>query len=196
MVEKNYVTCEQALSDLPSLDNDFDFDLNLARDYICEPQSQYQKVMRQNSIKAYNHYPIRHAAKTVYNISRVPDGGTVYNTATIINEVGKQYGYDFKAKGTILAGLYGSSGITAVDKNLPFVLCTSAASNAGYGNHLMAGCGYKVYSKTSGWWIFKVTSYKYFYELRDGHSSDIRYLDLSALTGFGGIVLLDYKLFY
>lgn len=124
------------------------------------------------------------------------DGGTVYNTANIINEVGKQYGYDFKAKGTVAAGLYGNSGLTAINKGLPFVLCTTSASNAGYGNHLMAGCGYKVYSKTSGWWIFKVTSHKYFYELRDGHGEKERYFDLSAWTGFGGIVLLDYNLFY
>lgn len=123
------------------------------------------------------------------------DGGSVYDTANIINAVGKQYGYNFKAKGTVAAGLYGSSGITAVNKKLPFVLCTSSVSNAGYGNHLMAGCGYRVYKKTSGWWIFKVTSYKYFYELRDGHNNDARYFDLSAWTGFGGIVLLDYSLF-
>lgn len=123
------------------------------------------------------------------------NGGTDYNTANIINQVGKQYGYNFKAKGTVLAGLYGGSGITAVNNNLPFVLCTSSSSNAGYGNHLMAGCGYQIYSKTSGWWIFKTTSYKYFYELRDGHSQGKVYLDLSALIGFGGIVLLDYSIF-
>ncbi|MGM9969779.1 MAG: hypothetical protein ACI35S_05220 [Anaeroplasma sp.] len=120
--------------------------------------------------------------------------GTVYNTATIINEIGNKYGYNFKAKGTVAAGLYGGSGITAINKGLPFVLCTSSASNAGYGNHLMAGCGYKIYSKTSGWWVFKSTSYKYFYELRDGHSASEVYFDLSAWTGFGGIVLLDYSI--
>ncbi len=117
--------------------------------------------------------------------------GTIYNTAKIINEVGKQYGYKFKARGTVAAGLYGSSGITAINKGLPFVLCTASVSNAGYGDHLMAGCGYKVYSRTRGWWIFKLTSYKYFYELRDGHNDTEIYFDLSAWFGFGGIVLLD-----
>lgn len=133
--------------------------------------------------------------KYVTSIYNKVNGGTIYNTANIINQVGRQYGYNFKAKGTVLAGLYGSSGITAVNNNLPFVLCTSNVSNAGYGNHLMAGCGYQIYSKTSGWWIFKTTSHKYFYELRDGHSQGKVYLDLSALIGFGGIVLLDYSIF-
>lgn len=131
----------------------------------------------------------------VYNTYGKVNSGTVYNTAYIINEVGKQYGYNFKAKGTIAAGLYSGSGITAINKMLPFVLCTSSASNGGYGNHLMAGCGYKIYSKTYGWWIFKTTSYKYFYELRDGHSTKTAYFDLSSWTGFGGIVLLDYSIF-
>ena len=58
----------------------------------------------------------------------------------------------------------------------------------------MAGCGYKIYCKTSGWWLFKSTSYKYFYEIRDGHSSLPRYFDLSAWSGFGGMVLLDYSI--
>ena len=123
-------------------------------------------------------------------------GGTVYDTADIINAVEKQYGYDFKARGTVAAGLYGSSGIKAINKGFPFGLCTSVASNGGYGNHIMAGCGYKVYSKTTGWWIFKMTSYKYFYELRDGHGDDIRYFDLSNWIGFGGIILLDFQFFY
>lgn len=131
----------------------------------------------------------------VYNTYGKVNSGTVYNTAYIINEVGKQYGYNFKSKGTIAAGLYSGSGITAINKMLPFVLCTSSATNGGYGNHLMAGCGYKIYSKTYGWWIFKTTSYKYFYELRDGHSTKPAYFDLSSWTGFGGIVLLDYSIF-
>lgn len=132
--------------------------------------------------------------KYVASTYKKVNDGTVYNTANIINEVGKQYGYIFKAKGTIAAGLYGGCGITAIDKELPFALCTASVSNAGYGDHLMAGCGYKTYSKTTGWWIFKTTSYKYFYELRDGHSSGKIYFDLSAWTGFGGIVLLDYSI--
>lgn len=123
------------------------------------------------------------------------DDGSVYNTANIIDSIGKQYGYNFKTKGTVAAGIYGSSGITAINNELPFVLCVSKASNAGYGNHLMAGCGYKTYSKTSGWWIFQTTSYKYFYELRDGHSASKIYFDLTAWTGFGGIVMLDYSIF-
>ena len=73
--EKKFVTCEQALSDLPSLEGDKDFSLEKVREYISEPQSDYQKMMRIKSKAVYNHYPTNHAAKTIENISKIPDGG-------------------------------------------------------------------------------------------------------------------------
>lgn len=121
------------------------------------------------------------------------DGGTTYGSAKIINEVGRQYGYDFKAKGTSMVGIYNAAGIKAIDFNLPFGLITSSMSNAGYDNHAMAGCGYKIYSKKCGWWIFSWTNFKYFYELRDGHNYDKIYFDQSAWRGLGGMILLDFK---
>ena len=73
--EDNYVTCSQAISDLPSLIGDSDYDLKKTRNYICEPSSEYQKMMRKKSLVVYNHYPIKHSQKTIENISKVPDGG-------------------------------------------------------------------------------------------------------------------------
>lgn len=73
--EDSYVTCKQALSDLPSLNGDNDYSLGTIREYLHEPTSEYQKLMRQNSRVVYNHYPTRHAQKTIENIARIPDGG-------------------------------------------------------------------------------------------------------------------------
>ncbi len=71
----DYVTCEQAISDLPSLENDNDYSLDKVRDYVTEPKSEYQKIMRKNSKNVKNHFPTKHAQKTIDNISKIPDGG-------------------------------------------------------------------------------------------------------------------------
>ena len=73
--QENYITCKEALSDLPSLEGDYDFSLDAVRDYLCSPKSDYQKLMRQNSTNVFNHYPTRHAQKTIDNIAKIPDGG-------------------------------------------------------------------------------------------------------------------------
>lgn len=86
----NYVTCEEAISDLPSLEGDYDFKLDTIRDYICSPSSEYQKTMRANSKRVYNHYPTRHAQKTIDNIALIPDGG---NYKDLPPEIGKKFKY-------------------------------------------------------------------------------------------------------
>lgn len=73
--EEEYVTCEQALSDLPTLENDNDYSLETVRDYLTEPTTDYQKLMRMNSKRVKNHFPTKHAQKTIDNISKIPDGG-------------------------------------------------------------------------------------------------------------------------
>lgn len=73
--EDEFITCEQAISDLPSLVGDTEMSLEIIRDYMTEPTSEYQRIMRQNSDRAYNHYPTNHAQKTIDHIALVPDGG-------------------------------------------------------------------------------------------------------------------------
>lgn len=73
--EKEFITCEEAISDLPTLEGDVDYSLDLVRDYMTEPTSEYQKIMRCNSKRVHNHYPTKHAQKTVDHIALVPDGG-------------------------------------------------------------------------------------------------------------------------
>lgn len=67
------VTCEQALSDLPALDNIFLG--SEIQEYINSPLSDYQKLMRIKSKKIYNHIAAEHSERVKRIISLVPDGG-------------------------------------------------------------------------------------------------------------------------
>lgn len=76
---EEYVTCEQAICDLPTLENDEDYSLSTIREYMTNPTSDYQKIMRKNSSKVFNHFPTKHAQKTIDNIAKIPDGGNYKN---------------------------------------------------------------------------------------------------------------------
>ncbi len=64
-----YVTTEQALSDLP------ENSLYNGADYPCEPLSDYQKLIRTGSKGVYNHDITIHTEQTQRIIAMVPDGG-------------------------------------------------------------------------------------------------------------------------
>jgi len=66
------VTCEMALSDLPPLINCLGSD---EQSYSSDPLCDYQKLMRKNSSKVYNHIAAQHTEKVRQIIALVPDGG-------------------------------------------------------------------------------------------------------------------------
>lgn len=66
------VTCEMALSDLPTLETDIGTE---KANYFTAPQNDYQKLMRKNSKSVYNHIAANHSEKVCKIISLVPDGG-------------------------------------------------------------------------------------------------------------------------
>lgn len=73
---ENYVTCEDAICDLPSLQTD---DGNIIygeeeQDYVLPAQNEYQKRMRKNSKKVYNHIGSIPIEKTKKMISLIPEG--------------------------------------------------------------------------------------------------------------------------
>jgi len=70
--EENYVTCEEAISDLPSLENEIGSD---EHEYTNNPESNYQNRMRNGSNKLFNHLATVHSKKVVDVIKLVPDGG-------------------------------------------------------------------------------------------------------------------------
>lgn len=72
--ESEFVTCGDAIGNLPSLEGWEDFSLNQVFDYPLEPKNEYEKYMRKNSTKIYNHTPTKHAPETIRLISLVPEG--------------------------------------------------------------------------------------------------------------------------
>jgi DNA (cytosine-5)-methyltransferase 1 len=70
----NKISCEDAISDLPRLDL-----LEDNKKYRCDPQSDYQKMMRKNSQIVYNHEQSKHKKETIETISHVPEGGGMKN---------------------------------------------------------------------------------------------------------------------
>ena len=71
LTPEEYVTCEQAIGDLPAL---IDIVGEKVQDYPVEAQSDYQKAMRKNSDKIYNHEGTIHDPKTKKFIAMVSEG--------------------------------------------------------------------------------------------------------------------------
>ncbi|MCP4354816.1 MAG: DNA cytosine methyltransferase [Proteobacteria bacterium] len=68
----NYITCEDALSDLPGRENDLGIEID---NYNSCPLSEYQKNMRRSSERLYNHVATNHTEHVKFVISHVPEGG-------------------------------------------------------------------------------------------------------------------------
>jgi DNA (cytosine-5)-methyltransferase 1 len=66
------ITTLEAISDLPSLDLEPSED-----EYKSPPISKFQKLMRRNSKKVYNHDKTKHTTQTIELISLVSDGGSI-----------------------------------------------------------------------------------------------------------------------
>lgn len=69
---KEQITCEMALSDLPSLENELGKE---EQDYSTPPKNDYQKFMRLRSNVVRNHIAASHSKKVKDIIALVPDGG-------------------------------------------------------------------------------------------------------------------------
>ena len=72
--ESEFITTEDAIGNLPSLMDVDDYSLNQIHEYPNPPISEYEKAMRRNSSKIYNHTPTKHSPETVRLISMVPEG--------------------------------------------------------------------------------------------------------------------------
>ncbi|MCI6190968.1 MAG: DNA cytosine methyltransferase [Clostridium sp.] len=73
--KEHKVTCEEALSDLPTLDNKVNPPSEF--EYTIEAQNNYQKMMRKNSHKIKNHEITKHTEQTKDIISKIKDGGKI-----------------------------------------------------------------------------------------------------------------------
>lgn len=69
---EQYVTCEQAICDLPSLENNIGDDISK---YIMEPQNDFQRNLRGDCNVLHNHKAVDHKQFVKDTIALVPDGG-------------------------------------------------------------------------------------------------------------------------
>lgn len=69
---KNYVTCAEAIGDLPSLEHDLGKE---KVEYTGKPLTDYQRFMRKNCKYLYNHVGTAHKEFVVNIIAQVPEGG-------------------------------------------------------------------------------------------------------------------------
>lgn len=69
---ENYRTCRDAVSDLPSLENDMGAE---EAEYTSEPKTEYQKLMRGKMIVLHNHLGTNHTQMVRDTIALVPEGG-------------------------------------------------------------------------------------------------------------------------
>ncbi|HFK1395194.1 TPA: DNA cytosine methyltransferase [Bacillus mobilis] len=70
--ESNYVGCEDAIGDLPSLENELGKNEDI---YTSFPLSDYQIKMREESEILHNHLGTRHTEEVIDVIKQVPEGG-------------------------------------------------------------------------------------------------------------------------
>lgn len=82
-IKENYVTCEQAIGDLPSLEHSLGSD---TMDYESAPQTDYQKMMRGKCTVLHNHKAIDHKQFVKDTIALVPDGGNWKNLPAGVGE--------------------------------------------------------------------------------------------------------------
>ena len=72
--ENGYVTIEQAIMDLPQINSGEGAE---EMDYTCEPQNNYQRWARGNSIKVYNHVAMRHTQRLINRFDNIKFGQSV-----------------------------------------------------------------------------------------------------------------------
>ncbi len=72
LTEEQYITCEQAISDLPSLVDCLGEEIS---EYETAPITDYQRQMRGDCQILYNHVAINHKQFVKDVIAKVPDGG-------------------------------------------------------------------------------------------------------------------------
>ena len=80
---EDYITCEQAIGDLPSLESTLGADIS---EYEGEPLTEYQKQMRGSCNVLYNHKSIDHKQFVKDTIALVPDGGNYKDLPSGVGE--------------------------------------------------------------------------------------------------------------
>ena len=87
---KKHITTWEAISDLAYLESG---EGEFESDYKFSPQSEYQKLMRKNSVKLYNHKATKHSPIAIDRLKRIPpECGKEYLTEKISSTFGQTWG--------------------------------------------------------------------------------------------------------
>ncbi|MCI1245430.1 MAG: hypothetical protein LKG11_05760 [Bacilli bacterium] len=132
---------------------------------------------------------IKVRTNTVNRYGKV-EGLTVWDSRDIVRDLGTSYGHDVGFFDHVDWGAYSASVPSEINSDRP--LLWSMSTNT-YGSHTTALCGYKIYTKETGWWIFKSKQTKLFFELCDGWTSSYtRFFDSTAYFGFAALIRFTY----
>ena len=77
----SYVTCREALDDLPPLKDLIEINI-----YTSNENSDYQKLIKNGSKKLINHQPTRHTKEVIEVIKQVPEGGNYKDLPSGVGE--------------------------------------------------------------------------------------------------------------
>lgn len=84
LFDKNQITVEQAIMDLPQIKACEGTDF---QNYLTEPQNEYQKLMRKDSQGVYNHVAMRHSERLIKRFEQIQFGQSV---ADVSEEFGQR----------------------------------------------------------------------------------------------------------
>ena len=74
LFDENQITIEQAIMDLPQIDSG---EGNEMMDYLLEPQNDYQRWARENSLHVYNHVAMKHTQRLIERFQHIGYGQSV-----------------------------------------------------------------------------------------------------------------------
>lgn len=151
--------------------------------HVLRPEKQYSPNYIYNYDEIY--VQIRHLADTKF---KKVDGGTISESCSVIERIAEKYGYNIDAVEDFIWGEMINNVVSSINNYIPSLWSTSCNT---YGSHTMAVCGYRHYTKTTGWWIFQQKETKTFFEIRDGWTTDPRYFDVSDYIGFAAIATIS-----
>ena len=143
-----------------------------------------------NSIPNGTNWPVLYinVRREAINIKGKPEGLTIYQSATLMEEVASLYNYSINCS----VKLAYQGKFDEVMQNIDsFQASLFSTASGTYENHTMCITGYKTYKKETK--VLGITSVKkvLFYELQDGYATNVLYYDISAYNGIGAIVVIE-----
>ena len=121
----------------------------------------------------------------VQNYGYEVGGVNPFHIATMIKNVGKQYGCNIKAN-HILIWSYEGQVVKEIDSGYPTIW--NMANSSTYGSHSTVVTGYRTYRKEKTFLGIKLYDYVKLLALNDNWNKSVRYFDFTNYIAFGSFV--------